>query len=73
MVIQRNWRDNAIDTLIGDDINSIHTMKSEFGDESTIAEMLYSGFKGYQNYSDEQLEVELNERDISTVFGENDD
>jgi hypothetical protein len=35
--------------------------------------MLYSGFKGYQEYTDEQLEVELNERDISTVFGENDE
>ena len=73
MVIQRNWRDNAIETLVDDDINSFMRMREECGDESVLAEMLYSGFKGYQNYSDEQLEVELNERDISTVFGENDD
>ena len=73
MVIQRNWRDNAIETLVDDDINSFMHMREECGDESVLAEMLYSGFKGYQNYSDEQLEVELKERDISTVFGENDD
>jgi len=64
------WRDNAIDTLINDDIDSIFTMKGEFNDESMIAEMLYSGFKGYQEYTDEELETELRERDISTVFGE---
>ena len=68
MVIQRNWRDNAIDTLVSDDIDSFNN-----GFEHGLAEMLYSGFKGYQNYTDEELEVELNERDISTVFGENDD
>jgi len=67
------WRDNAIDTLINDDIDSIFTMKGEFNDESMIAEMLYSGFKGYQEYTDEELETELRERDISTVFGENDE
>jgi len=67
------WRDNAIDTLINDDIDSIFTMKGEFNDESMIAEMLYSGFKGYQEYTDEELETELRERDISTVFGDNDD
>jgi hypothetical protein len=48
-------------------------MKGAFNDESMIAEMLYSGFKGYENYLDEELETELRERDISTVFGDNDD
>ena len=69
MVIQRNWRDNAIDTLISDDVNSY----VDHGHIETLYQMLYSGFKGYQEYTDEQLEVELNERDISTVFGENDE
>ena len=69
MVIQWNWRDNAIDTLISDDVNSY----VDHGHIETLYQMLYSGFKGYQEYTDEQLEVELNERDISTVFGENDD
>ena len=73
MSFNPKWRDNAIDTLINDDIDSIFTMKGEFNDESMIAEMLYSGFKGYQEYTDEELETELIERDISTVFGENDD
>jgi len=73
MSFNPKWRDNAIDTLINDDIDSIFTMKGEFNDESMIAEMLYSGFKGYQEYTDEELETELVERDISTVFGENDD
>jgi len=72
MSFNPKWRDNAIDTLINDDIDSIFTMKGEFNDESMIAEMLYSGFKGYQEYTDEELETELIERDISTVFGEND-
>jgi len=70
MSFNPKWRDNAIDTLINDDIDSIFTMKGEFNDESMIAEMLYSGFKGYQEYTDEELETELIERDISTVFGE---
>ena len=69
MVLQRDWRDNAIDTLISDDINSY----TDHGHIETLYQMLYSGFKGYQEYTDEQLEVELKERDISTVFGENDD
>lgn len=69
MVIQRNWRDNAIDTLISDDVNSY----VDHGHIETLYQILYSGFKGYQEYTDEQLEVELNERDISTVFGENDE
>ena len=73
MSFNPKWRDNAIDTLINDDIDSIFTMKGEFNDESMIAEMLYSGFKGYQEYTDEELETELRERDISTVFGENDE
>ena len=48
-------------------------MREESGDESVLAQMLYSGFVGYQNYTDEELETELRERDISTVFGDNDD
>ena len=67
------WRDNAIEALVNDDLNSFLHMREECGDESVLAEVLYSGFKGYQNFTDEELEVELNERDISTVFGENDD
>ena len=67
------WRDKAIEALVNDDLNSFMTMREECGDESVLAQMLYSGFKGYQEYFDEELETELRERDISTVFGDNDD
>ena len=70
MSFNPTWRDNAIETLVNDDINSFMHMREECGDESVLAQILYSGFKGYQNYTDEELETELVERDISTVFGE---
>ena len=70
MSFNPQWRDNAIETLVNDDINSFMHMREECGDESVLAQMLYSGFKGYQEYTDEELETELVERDISTVFGE---
>ena len=73
MSFNPQWRDNAIETLVNDDINSFMHMREECGDESVLAQILYSGFKGYQNYTDEELETELVERDISTVFGENND
>jgi hypothetical protein len=73
MSFNPNWRDNATQALVDDDLNSFLHMREECGDESVLAQILYSGFKGYQNYTDEELETELRERDISTVFGENDD
>ena len=73
MSFKPEWRDNAIETLVNDDLNSFTHMREESGDESVLAQMLYSGFVGYQNYTDEELETELRERDISTVFGDNDD
>lgn len=62
-------REKAIDTLINDDIDSI--MNSHYID--TLNFILESGFKGYRNFSDDELMQELQERDISTVFGDNDD
>ena len=58
-------RDTMIDLLIDDDLNTIFTMKGEENDESLIAQMLYSGFKGYENYTDEQLVREINERELN--------
>ena len=69
MSFNPTWRDKAIDTLISDDINSY----VDHGHIETMYQMLYSGFKGYENYTDEELETELVERDISTVFGKIDD
>ncbi len=62
-------REKAIDTLINDDIDSI--MNSHYID--TLNYILESGFKGYRNFSDDELMNELLERDISPIFGDNDD
>lgn len=60
-------RDVMIDKLIDDDIDTIFTMKGEFNDESLIAQMLYSGFKGYENYTEEELVREINERELNKM------
>jgi len=57
-------RDSMIEMLIDDDLNTIFTMKGEENDESMIAQMLYSGFKGYENYTEEELITEMNEREL---------
>ena len=67
------WRDNAIETLVNDDINTILTAKGEYNDEFFLSALLTDGFKGYSNMFDEELEIELKDRDISTVFGDNDE
>ena len=68
MSFKPTWRENAIDALIDDDID---TMKRD--DNWILSEILLEGFKGYANYTDDELEQELIGRDISTVFGENDE
>ena len=73
MSFNPTWRDNAIETLVSDDIDTILTAKGEYNDEFFLSEILTGGFKGYNAYTDEELETELVERDISTVFGDNDD
>ena len=62
-------RDEAIRELIEDDINSY----VEHGYVDTLWFILERGFKGYANFTDDELVEELTERDISTVFGDNDD
>ena len=66
-------RSKAIDAIISDDIDSIMVSKNEFNDESYIDSILRVGHKGYEDYTDELLIEELKARDISTVFGDNDD
>ena len=65
MSFDPEWRENAIETLINDDLN---TMRSD--EEWIISSILEAGFKGYRNYTDDELRRELVERDISDVFGE---
>ena len=63
-------REKIIEQLIDDDIDSILCSYNNMGDLSVLAFILDSGFKGYRNYTDEQLMRELEERDISYLFGE---
>jgi hypothetical protein len=73
MSFKPKWRDNAIETLVSDDIDTIMTSEGAYNDRFFLSALLTDGFKGYANHTDEELETELVERDISTVFGENDD
>ena len=61
-------RSAAIETIIGDDLNTLHECS-----DSSMRSVLQWGFKGYHNMTDEELMNELIDRDISTVFGESDD
>ena len=49
--------------LIDNDIDTIMADASQ-NDMSLLASTLYSGFKGYENYTDEKLVTEMNERDL---------
>ena len=63
-------REKAIQELVDNDIDSIIQSYNEMGDLSVLAYMLDMGFRGYRNYTDEKLIQELQERDISYLFGE---
>ena len=73
MSFNPTWRDNAIETLVSDDIDTILTSEGAYNDRFFLSALLTEGFKGYANHTDEELENELFERDISTVFGDNDE
>jgi hypothetical protein len=59
MSFKPEWRDNAIECLIGDDIDQIKQ-----GDDYYLDMILRCGFKGYQEYTDDELVQEMNERDL---------
>jgi len=61
-------RFEAIDELINNDINTIQS-----DDGWYLSSLLRSGFKGYEYMTDEELIEELKARDISILFGDNDD
>ena len=46
------------------DINTILTAKGEYNDEFFLSALLTDGFKGYENYTDDELIQEMNERDL---------
>lgn len=66
MSFNPEWREKAIECLINDDIDSF----INGGYTDSIWYILAEGFKGYNNFTDVELESELVERDISTVFGD---
>jgi len=60
-------REKVIDILIDDDIDALH-----YDDYSYFVDILRSGFKGYDNMTDNELIKECIERDISYLVGEDD-
>lgn len=67
-------RIKAIHAITDDDIETIvygHNGQSD-GIEY-LYNLLVSGMKGYDNFTDEELMQELEARDISYLFGDNDD
>jgi len=60
-------RERAIQELVDNDFDTI--MNSDYGVE-LLRSILDSGFKGYRAMADEELMMELEQRDISYLFGE---
>jgi hypothetical protein len=60
-------RERAIQELVDNDFDTI--FNSDYGVE-LVRSILDSGFKGYRDMSDEELMMELEQRDISYLFGE---
>jgi len=56
-------RHAMIEMLVDNDIDSI---MADAGDKdlSCLAEILSTGFKGYENFTDDELVREMNERDL---------
>lgn len=52
-------RSIAISRLLDDDINTV-----EAGNYEVLVSSMLEGFKGYNNQTDEELQAELNARDI---------
>jgi 3-isopropylmalate dehydratase small subunit len=63
-------REKAIETLVDNDFDTV--MNSDYGVEY-LRNILQIGLKGYANCTDEELMQELQDRDISYLFGETED
>ena len=63
-------REKAIQELIDNDFSDIFNLGQEEG--AMLESILRNGFKGYAEMTDEELISELEQRDISSNFGEND-
>jgi hypothetical protein len=56
-------RDEMIDSLVDDDLNNVED-DSKIDDFYFVETMLRVGFKGYQNFTDAELEEECRERGL---------
>ena len=54
------YTNNAIEKLVRDDVNTI--ISNNFEDTIYLESILEIGFKGYINFTDKELEEELEER-----------
>jgi hypothetical protein len=61
-------REKCIKQLILDDLDT-----QAWNGNDVISSILEFGFKGYNNFTDDEIMQEMKERDISYLFGENDD
>ena len=61
MSFNRGRRNAMIDMLIDDDIKIISQ-----DDNWLLSQILLSGFKGYESFTDDELIQEMNERDLWT-------
>jgi len=53
-----------IDALVQDDLDSIFAQAENCADTEYIHNILYSGFKGYENFTMDELEAECRERGL---------
>jgi hypothetical protein len=60
-------RQEAIDKLVENDMDTIHSEHQQ-GDDSYVAALLEYGHKGYADYSNEELASELKERFDTSLF-----
>jgi hypothetical protein len=61
-------REKCIKELITDDLDT-----QAWNGNEVISSILEFGFKGYNNFTDNEIMQEMQERDISYFFGECDD
>jgi hypothetical protein len=57
-------RDEMVEALITDDINTIFDSKDNYNDESLLVQILEFGFKGYESFNMDELESECRERGL---------
>jgi len=60
-------REEMIDWLIDNDLNG---WNNEASMSEYLSMILYEGFKGYNNYTDNALRAEILERDPDEVLGD---